>query len=205
MTELVYILTNPTIPDLVKIGRTTNLEERVRSLSSHSGVPVPFECYYCCEVKDSQEVERRLSIGFGDHRINPKREFYRINPERVKAILEGWAIGDEVTLDGVADSPEEQKSLDRERSRRPAFTFSMIGLERGAVLTFLGDETLTATVAGEKTVDFEGERDVSFFHVTLKILRERFGKDWPSVRPSNHWEYEGKTLTDRRLEMEEAE
>ncbi|MDB2668780.1 GIY-YIG nuclease family protein [Alphaproteobacteria bacterium] len=43
MSEFVYILTNPTIPDLVKIGRTTNLEERLRSLSSHTGVPVPFE------------------------------------------------------------------------------------------------------------------------------------------------------------------
>jgi hypothetical protein len=75
MTEIVYILTNPVIPDLIKIGRTTNLEERLRSLSSHSGVPVPFECYYACEVRDSQDVERRLHGAFGDHRINPKREF----------------------------------------------------------------------------------------------------------------------------------
>ena len=50
MTGLIYILTNPAIPDLVKIGRTQNLEERVRSLSSHSGVPIPFEVYYSCEV-----------------------------------------------------------------------------------------------------------------------------------------------------------
>ena len=42
MTEIIYILTNPWLPDLVKIGRTTNLEERMISLTSHSGTPVPF-------------------------------------------------------------------------------------------------------------------------------------------------------------------
>jgi hypothetical protein len=87
MSEIVYILTNPVIPDLVKVGRTNSLEERVRSLSAHSGVPVPFEVYYACVVKDSVKVEKHIHEGFGDHRVNPKREFFRINPERVLAIL----------------------------------------------------------------------------------------------------------------------
>ena len=53
MNEIVYLLTNPSIPDLLKIGRTKNLEERMRSLSSHSGVPAPFECFYACKVADA--------------------------------------------------------------------------------------------------------------------------------------------------------
>ena len=39
MNEFVYLLINPSIPDLVTIGRTKNLEQRMRSLSSHSSVP----------------------------------------------------------------------------------------------------------------------------------------------------------------------
>ena len=88
MTEIVYLLTNPTMPNLVKIGRTGNLEERIKSLSTHSGVPVPFECFYACEVADGIKVERALHEAFGDHRINSKREFFRLNPDRAQVILE---------------------------------------------------------------------------------------------------------------------
>jgi hypothetical protein len=67
MPEIVYLLTNPTMPDLVKIGRTTDLESRLRQLSTHSGVPVPFECFYACEVADSVKVEKALHDAFGDN------------------------------------------------------------------------------------------------------------------------------------------
>ena len=67
MNEIVYLLTNPSIPDLLKIGRTKNLEERMRSLSSHSGVPAPFECFYACKVADADEVEKRVHDAFADH------------------------------------------------------------------------------------------------------------------------------------------
>ncbi len=42
MNEFIYILTNPEIPDFVKIGRTTKPEQRVIRLSSQTGAPVPF-------------------------------------------------------------------------------------------------------------------------------------------------------------------
>ena len=203
MSEFVYILTNPSIPDLVKIGRTTNLKERMRSLSSHSGVPVPFECYYCCEVENSKEVEKRLHIGLGDSRIkiNPKREFFRISPERVKVLLEGYSIR-EVNLDSdVVEDSEEQEVLNRERSRRPVFTFSMLNIPTGSTLTFLRDETKVVTVSGDREVEFEGKR-TSLNQVTLDLLHNDHGKNWSKVRGPDYWTYENEILTDRRLRME---
>ena len=203
MSEFIYILTNPSIPDLVKIGRTTNIKERMRSLSSHSGVPVPFECYYCCEVENSKEVENRLHVGLGDPRIkiNPKREFFRISPERVKVLLEGYSIR-EINLDGdVVEDSEEQEVLDRERSRRPVFTFSMLNIPTDSTLTFLRDETKIVTVTGDREVDFEGVRS-SLNQVTLDLLRNDHGKNWSRVRGPDYWIYENEILTDRRLRME---
>ena len=81
--DIVYILTNTEMPDLIKIGVTKDLDQRLKSLSGHSGVPVPFECFYACEVSDGRNVEEKIYFAFGDHPTNPRREFFRVNPERV--------------------------------------------------------------------------------------------------------------------------
>ena len=201
MSEYIYILTNPTIPDLVKIGRTTNLEERLRSLSSHSGIPVSFECYYCCEVKDAQDIEKRLHFGLGDHRINPKREFFRISPERVKMLLEGWAIREVTPETDVVESREEQESLNRERSRLPVFTFSIVDIPIGSEISFLRDSSLVATVTGDREIEFEGTKS-SLNQASLEVLNNRFGKSWGSCRGPDYWVFGNETLTERRMRLE---
>ena len=201
MTEIVYILTNPAIPDLIKVGRTTNLEDRLRNLSGHSGVPVPFEVYFACEVEDATAVEKRLHFGFGDHRINPKREFFSINPERVKAILEGWSLKDVTPTSDIVEDQEDVETLKRVRARKPVFRFSMVDIPKGSKLTFIRDETVSCSVAGDREVEFDGEV-TSLNQVTLNLLNTRFGKDWGSVRGPDFWLYEDETLTERRMRLE---
>lgn len=47
--EYVYVLTNPAMPEYVKVGRTNNIERRIKDLSKDTSVPLPFECYaYLC-------------------------------------------------------------------------------------------------------------------------------------------------------------
>jgi len=48
MSKIVYILTNQSMPDTIKIGITDNLERRMRELDKTS-TPLPFECYYAVE------------------------------------------------------------------------------------------------------------------------------------------------------------
>lgn len=58
---IVYLLTNPCMPGLVKIGMTTqeDIDKRMRELYT-TGVPVPFECQFACKVnnKDCAKIEK---------------------------------------------------------------------------------------------------------------------------------------------------
>ena len=51
MSKIVYILTNQSMPDTIKIGITDNLERRMRELDK-TATPLPFECYYAVEITD---------------------------------------------------------------------------------------------------------------------------------------------------------
>ena len=53
----ICILSNPAMPDLVKLGKTTNLPARLKSLY-RTGVPIPFQCVYAKRVGNYHEVER---------------------------------------------------------------------------------------------------------------------------------------------------
>ena len=81
MTEgIVYVLTNPAMPGIVKIGKTTRgVSARLNELYS-TGVPLPFRCAYAARVEDESKVERAFHQAFGPDRINPRREFFDIEP-----------------------------------------------------------------------------------------------------------------------------
>lgn len=88
---IVYLLTNPVMPGLVKIGMTgkEDIKTRMRELYT-TGVPVPFECQYACRVRraDCLRIEQALHKAFAPQRVNSNREFFRIQVEQAVAILE---------------------------------------------------------------------------------------------------------------------
>lgn len=76
MAGIVYLLTNPAMPGLVKIGKTTRDDLKVRMSELYStGVPVPFECVKAVKVKDEAAVESALHTAFGPSRVNSQRIF----------------------------------------------------------------------------------------------------------------------------------
>ena len=79
----VYILTNEAMPGYIKIGLTDKpVSERVLGLDNTS-VAIPFQCYYAARVDDNQKIERALHTAFGDFRVRPNREFFKMDPYKV--------------------------------------------------------------------------------------------------------------------------
>lgn len=200
MANTVYVLTNEAMPGIVKIGLTDgSVETRIAGLSSTTAIPLPFECYYAAEVDDMARVERLLHQLFAEHRINPKREFFRIDPEKVVLAL---AIGNfkEVTPGEVAIDAEEKAALERSKARRPRINLAAIGIIPGAELTFSRDESRVATVTAGNRVNLDGQ-EMSLSAAALKILNQ-MGYKTPAASGSEHWIFEGELLDERRRRME---
>lgn len=195
ISQIVYVLTNPAMPGLVKIGKTTQLEvdDRMKQLYG-TGVPVPFDCAFACRVRDASEVERALHFAFGAARINPNREFFRVEPERVVAILKLLRVDDvtqqiEATLESDVSAVDRQSAQTLKDARRPRMNFHELGMPNGSVLVSK-DGARQATVVGDKKVDYEGET-CSLTAATRKLLG--LPSDYP-LQPSPYWTFNGKTV-----------
>lgn len=200
MANIVYVLTNMAMPNLVKIGRTDgdSVESRIKQLNAHSGVPLPFECHFAAEVENCVRLEKTLHQLFADHRINPKREFFKVDPEKVVLAI---SIGkfQEVTPGKLMDS-EEEETLEKIKARRPRLTLQSIGLYPGNIIVCSRDETITATVTDNGKVDFQGEI-MSLSAAALKALQQ-LGYKTTAASGSDYWMFDGETLDERRIRME---
>lgn len=201
MSQIVYILTNEAMPGLIKIGMTQSesVETRIKQLNAFSGTPLPFECHYAAKVNDCRRIEAILHQLFSEHRINPRREFFRMEPE--KAVL-AISIGgfEEVTPGLIMDDDESLKALDKEKARRPRISLDALGIHPGDRLVFSRDEAITATVLPENRVLYQGQ-SMSLSAAAIQILQQR-GHKIQTANGSAYWMYEGELLDERRHRME---
>lgn len=78
----VYLLSNPSMPNIVKIGSTERtIKERISELSSVTSLPTPFVVEYYLIVEDPMMFEKSLHEEFKEYRVNEKREFFQISVE----------------------------------------------------------------------------------------------------------------------------
>lgn len=199
---IVYILINDAMLGYIKIGKTTkSVDQRILELSRSSAVPFPFECYYAVRVADVDKVEKSIHDAFGDHRINPKREFFKIAPERIVAILKLLSIEDVTpSRDIGVESKEDAIAIEKARKIRSAFNFKIVNIPAGAELKFIRDERITCRVAkDEKHVEFQGEI-TSLSSLAQKIL----GTKWKVQGPA-YWTYGGEILDELRMRLEEED
>ena len=187
---VVYILTNPYMPGLVKIGKTTNLNRRLGELYK-TGVPEPFSCPLAVRVEDTSVIEQGLHATFAAQRINPNREFFKVDLESAKAALR-LTGGEDVT----PKEGEEVEQVLRNTQRRPNFRFSFAGIQIGEIITYYNNDNITAKVVADTKILFNNEK-MSLTRGAMIVL------GGPNTMPGpSYWKYDGETLTARRLRLE---
>lgn len=189
--EIVYVLTNPAMPGLVKIGRTTkeDVNQRLGQLYS-VGVPFPFNLAFGCKVADSETVERALHRAFAPHRVNAKREFFQIDAEQAIAILKLLHVEDATSEleKGQSEILADDLTAGRKYSaKRPPMNFKEMGIPIGSILNFTENDT-TVRVCSDKKV-LLGDEEMSLTAATRLLL----GLDY-SVQPSPYWTFAGQSL-----------
>ena len=189
---ILYVLTNPAMPIIVKIGMTVRSEVKKRMSELYTtGVPVPFECAFAGRVLDVKKVERAFHKAFSPYRINPNREFFEIDESQAIALLELIYVEDVTpVINSELDKVDEVSKNAGARlvsKRRPNFNFIEMGIPIGSILTSnFNDET--CYVINERRVEFRGKK-MSLTRATQDMLDNDY-----TVAPGPYWIYKGRTL-----------
>ena len=146
-------------------------------------------------VKDVDKTEKAFHTAFSPNRVNPKREFFNIDPEQAIAVLELMAIEDVTpSVQKEAENVDLEANISSEKfkqKQRPRMNFIEMGMELGENLIFERDQ-IECTIYSDTKVKYD-EEIYSLTGLTKKLLgdgnkRRRRGTKW--------WFYKGRNLVD---------
>ena len=135
----VYILTNPAMPGIIKIGYTNDIGRRLRDLDT-TGVPQPYEPFFSVKTSKYELLEKvihRELDKLTDTRLRTNREFFKMEPDMARDLLLNISrlLDDSEVEDygnvAVADTLNEDGSV---RPVSGKTTFAMLGIPVGSEL-----------------------------------------------------------------------
>lgn len=87
--QYVYILTNDTMPGLVKIGYTKNdPSKRAQQINAATGVAMDFNVEWAYPCYNGFELEQEVHTYLDSFRLNKNREFFKMTVEEAKSVIE---------------------------------------------------------------------------------------------------------------------
>ena len=85
----VYILDNPSLEGMVKIGATTKKpSKRCWELSSSTSIPTPFNIVYYQPSMNPFKVESIVHTILDEYRVNKNREFFKVDIDQTINLIE---------------------------------------------------------------------------------------------------------------------
>lgn len=209
---VIYILTNPSFPQYVKIGYADDIDRRLAQLNRSECIPFAFRVYATYEVPsrlsdlkihsiiDSLRSDLRSIDNFnGQKRV---REFYAMSPEDAYSILEAMAdIHDcrdklkkyEMTVaEAVAEETATEIAIES-RKRGNNFTFSDMQIPIGAILEFHTNPEIKCVVVDERRVEYQGET-MYLTGLASKVMGKKAfaGPQYFKYKGAYLWDIEGR-------------
>ena len=216
----IYIFTNPSFPQYVKIGYAADVQQRLDELNRSTAVPFAFRVYATYEVDSTLSDKKLHSIL---DKLNPDlrsteeidgkkriREFYAMTPEDAYSILEAIAEINGYThrLKKWKATTEEQKDeelaleiSEQHQERLSPFRFSMCGIAAGEQIEFCSEGNIrdgeSFIVADDKHISYNGET----WSLTA-LAKHLLGQKWALAGPK-YFKYKGEWLNDIRRRNEQ--
>ena len=214
----IYILTNPSFKEWVKIGYADDVNERVKQLNSNECTPFAFRIYATYEVTN-RLMDKKMHIIIdklnrnlrsideynGQRRV---REFFAISPEDAYAIFEAMAdIHDSRhKLKKYDPTPEHRAEEElaeeitgeaecRHKERCANYTFDYWNIPIGSELVYCDDDSIRCNVVEKRKVEFKGT--IMFMTPFAQLIS---GKKYLLNGPgwvARHFMYNGELIVNR--------
>lgn len=208
---VIYILTNPSFPEYVKIGYADNVDKRLTQLNRTECTPFAFRLYATYEVPDrlaDKKLHSLLDMFDANLRavdeLNGKKrvkEFYAMKPEKAFHALELIAdltdTTDRLVLHEVSAKDKSEYDL-ADSIRRPKFTFKNLGIKPGEYLEYIHDNSIKVKVLDDdRLVEYDGKE----FHLS-NLAQLLLNKPY-RVQGPLYFSYKGEVLTELRDRLEQ--
>lgn len=207
-TGVIYILTNPSFPEYVKIGYADDIKKRLAQLNRSECVPFAFRVYATFETSSRLSD---LKIHDLIDRLNPHlraienfegkkrvREFYAMTKDDAYELLKSIAgiTGQEEKLHKHGLTPSENKDEKlAEDIRKSHFTFKELGIQPGEEIEFIRDSKVKVKVIDDRMVEYRGET-YYLSNLAKKLLNVK-----RPIQGPRYFKYKGKVLTDIRNDL----
>ncbi len=195
----IYIMTNPCLRDMVKIGYATDVEERRKQLST-TALPYEYEVYATYETPgklEDKKLHKLIDNLNPDLRVSKNREFFVMTAEDAYGLLEAIA-----TISGSTDKLQRDKPTqtppNNRKTKKPPVNFAKCHIPIGAELVFVEDSSVRATVVSERKVHYQNEL------TSLSAIVQRI-KGISSAAGPSYFTYQGELVSDiaRRTQWKE--
>ena len=186
----IYIMTNPCLQDMVKIGYATDVEGRRKQLST-TALPYEYEIYATYETSgklEDKKLHKLIDNLNPDLRVSKNREFFDMSSEDAYELLESIAIisGTKDKLKLVCDISAITKKA--QNTKKPPVNFFKCNIPKGAKLVYKEDASVIAIVEDERKVLYKNEL------TSLSAIAKEI-KGYPVAGPSC-FTYNGKLVCD---------